>query len=414
MNCPENGHLTLRIARSVSEVEEIREIWTEWQANPTSDIDNFLSIVRFRPEIQRPHVMLVYRDGRAEGLLVGRLERTKISFTLGYHKLFQPDVRVLCFTHGAFLGNQSTEISEFVTRELAKCLSRGEADVARLEYVEKESNLFQSVMSVPGYLCRDHFAPSKPHGCLRLPDTFNEFLGAISRKERHNLKRYAGRVRNDFPQKMRIQCFREEGQVDALIRDTEEVAKKTYQRALGVGFYDNLETRQFLKTAAQKRTLRGCVLYLGDQPGAFMIGVRYRQALHGTAMGYDPRFSGYSVGSLLLMHWIEEAFSTAGSEKITEVDLGPGDGRFKRALHNHVWNESVVYICAPTVKGVVFNFQRTLAYLIDESARKLVLNTAFLEKIKKIWRSRARNTSQSPDPQAIQSVRYTNSARSSD
>ena len=414
MNCPENSEPTLRIARSVPEVEELREIWTEWQSNPTSDIDNFLSIVRLRPEIQRPHVMVVYRDGQADSILVGRLERTKISFTVGYHKLFQPDVRVLCFTHGAFLGNQSAENSEFFTRELAKCLSRGEADVARLEYVEKDSSLFQSVMSVPSYLCRDHFAPTQPHGCLRLPGGFNEFMDSLSRKERHNLKRYANRLKNDFPEKTHIQCFREEGQVDQLIRDAEEIAKKTYQRALGVGFHDNIETRQLLGTAAQKHTLRGCVMYLGGQPAAFMIGVRYRQALHGTAMGYDPGFNEYSLGSLLLMHWIEEAFHAPGSEKVAEIDLGPGDGRYKRALHNHVWNESVVYICAPTPKGLAFNSQRSLAYLIDRSARKLVLSSAFLEKIKKFWRSRACNSSQIPDPPAIQNVRYPNSAHSAD
>src|SRR5665213_841674 len=412
MICPGNDRLTLRVARSVSEVEEIRETWTKWQYNPTSDIDNFLSIVRYRPEIQRPHVLVVCRDGRAESLLVGRLEHTKISFTLGYHKLFQPDVRVLCFTHGAFLGDQSAENSEFLTRELAHCLSRGEADVARFEYVEKDSTLFGAIKSIPAFLCRDHFAPTQPHGCLRLPGSFKEFMGTLSRKERHNLRRYAGRVENDFPHKVRIQCFRGEGQLDVLMRDTEEVAKKTYQRALGVGVRDNFETRKLLKTAAQKGTLRACVLYLEDHPAAFMIGVQYRQALHGTAMGYDPRFTEYSPGSLLLMHWIEDAFTPVGPQRVAEIDLGPGEGRFKRSLHNHVRNESVVYICAPTVKGIAFNFQRTLTYLIDESARKMFPNSVVLEKIKKIWRSRARSTSQISDSQSIRDVQYSDSVES--
>jgi CelD/BcsL family acetyltransferase involved in cellulose biosynthesis len=213
---------------------------------------------------------------------------------------------------------------------------------------------------------------------------------------------------------MRIQCFREPAQVDDLVRDTEAVAKKTYQRALGVGFYDTPETRELLRTAAHKRTLRGCVLYLNNRPSAFVIGVRYRKALHGTAMGYDPSFSEYSLGSLLLMHWIEEAFDTAESQRVTEIDLGPGDGRLKRSLHNHVWSESVVYICAPTVTGVMFNLKRTVTYLLDQTARKLVPNTAYREKVKKIWRSRARGAPRAPDSHEIQTVRYTNSAHSSD
>src|ERR1019366_10300861 len=103
MKRSEGGQLTLRIVRSLSELEELREIWTAWQSNPTSDIDNFFLIVRLRPEIQRPHVMVVYRDGHPDSILVGRLEHTRISFKLGYLNLFQPQVRVLCFMYGGFL-----------------------------------------------------------------------------------------------------------------------------------------------------------------------------------------------------------------------------------------------------------------------------------------------------------------------
>jgi hypothetical protein len=410
MSCPENDRLTLRIARSVSEVEEIRNTWIKWQSNPTADIDNFLSIVRYRPEIQRPHVMLVCRDGRADSLLVGRLEHTKINFNLGYRKLFQPSVRVLCFTRGAFLGNQSRANSEFVTRELTNCLRLGEADVARLEYVENDSTLFGYVKSSPAFLCRDHVVPTQPHGCLRLPASFKEFMGKLSRKERHNLQRYAGRLQTDFPHHMRIRCYRNEGHVDDLMRDSEAVAKTTYQRALGVGFRDNFETRKLLKTAAQKRTLRACVLYLEDRPVAFMIGVQYCQTLHGTAMGFDPRFTEYSPGSLLLMHWIEDAFEPLGSPSVAEIDLGPGEARFKRSIHNYVRNESVIYICAPTIKGIAFNVQRTLTHIIDQSARKLLPSSVVLEKVKKIWRSRARNTAQVSGSGSIRDVRYSNSA----
>jgi CelD/BcsL family acetyltransferase involved in cellulose biosynthesis len=196
------------------------------------------------------------------------------------------------------------------------------------------------------------------------------------------------------------------------MRDSEAVARTTYQRALGVGFRDNFETRKLLKTAAQKRTLRACVLYLEDHPAAFMIGERYSQVLYGTAMGFDPRFTEYSPGSLLLMHWIEDAFEPVGSARIAEIDLGPGEARFKRSLHNYVRNEGVMYICAPTIKGIVFNFQRTLTSMIDQSARKLFARSVVLEKVKKIWRSRARSRSQVTNSRSIRDVRYSNSTES--
>jgi len=414
MSLTGNSQLTIRIARSVSEIEDVRETWTQWQSNPTSDIDNYLAIVRLRPEIQCPHVMLVYRHGCLDSILIGRLERTRIHCKLGYLKLFQAEVRSLCFAHNGFLGNQSAENSEFVTRGIVKCLRSGEADVARFDYVGIESSLFQSVQGVPGIFCRDHFAPAQPHGCLRLPGTFEDFVGSLSKKERHNLKRYAGRVKADFPEKMRIQSFREERQVDGLIHDTEEIAKNTYQRGLGVGFQDNHETRQILRTAAQKGTLRGCVLYLEDRPCAFMIGVQYRQVLHGTSMGYDPHYTDYSPGSLLLMHWIQEAFELSGPQSISEIDLGPGDGRHKRAIYNHVWHESLVYIFAPTFSGLMFNFLRTMTHLIEQLARKLLLKTGLLERIKKVWRSRVPSTVPICTPRDIPGLESSNAGGSHD
>jgi hypothetical protein len=401
MNSTQVGKLTLRIARSVSEIEEIREIWTEWQSNPTTDIDNYLSMVRLRPEIECPHVMLIYRDGCLDSLLVGRLERTRISCALGYLKLFQPEFRTLCISHEGFLGNRSAENSRFITHEIVKCLGRGEAEVARFDYLGIDSSLFGAVKSVPGILCRGHFTSTQPHGCYRLQSSFEEFTGSLSRKERHNLKRYAGRVKADFPGKMRIQCFRKEDQVEDLLRDTEEIARKTYQRALGVGFQDDLETRQLLRTASKRGTLRGCILYLGDNPCAFMIGIQYRQTLHGICMGYDPQYNEYSPGSLVLMHWIEEAFKASGPHIVSEIDLGSGEGRHKRAIYNHTWIESVPYIFAPTLKGILFNFLKTMTYLIDQSLRKLLLKAGFLEKIKKVWRSSAPVAGQIGDSRVI-------------
>jgi hypothetical protein len=114
------------------------------------------------------------------------------------------------------------------------------------------------------------------------------------------------------------------------------------------------------------------------------------------------------------MHWIQEAFESNGSQSVSGIDLGPGEGRHKRAIYNHVWHESLVYIFAPTLKGLMFNFQRTVTYLIDQSIKKLLLKTGFLEKIKKFWRSRAPGTGQIGSSRAIPGHQWTNPAESPD
>jgi hypothetical protein len=390
--CP----LTIRVARSISEVEEMRETWTAWQSHPTSDIDNFLLILRFRPEIERPHVMIVERDGQPDTILVGRLETTQLSFKVGYCGLFRAQARVLCFMHGGLFGNDSAENSEFLVREIGKCLSRGEADIARFEHQRTDSFLAKAANDIPGIFSRDHFAPTELHGAVRLPETYEDFLRSLSRKERHNFNRCANKINNDFPGEMRIQCFREENQMAELVRITEEVARKTYQRGLGVGFRDNAEIRDWLRMAAQKGTLRACVLFIKDQPCAFMIGKQYQHTLHGDFMGYDPHYHEYSPGSQLLLHWIQDAFVRTGQDKISEIDLGCGDARYKRAIFTHTWQESVFYVFAPTFKGLTLNFQSTLTRFVSHLAKNMMKSCGSLETVKRFWRSAVRVPQRQP------------------
>ena len=116
----QENRIALRTIKTLTEIEEIRNIWSTWQSNPISDIDNFLLIARLRPEIQRPHVMVVYRNGNPDSVLVGRMEYAPMNFKVGYLKLFESRVRTLCFMHGGFLGNQSAENSDFLIREIMK------------------------------------------------------------------------------------------------------------------------------------------------------------------------------------------------------------------------------------------------------------------------------------------------------
>ena len=58
------GNLTTRIIRTREEIEDIRDLWVSWQSHPNSDIDFYLTVQRLRPKIVRPHVIVVYNDGR--------------------------------------------------------------------------------------------------------------------------------------------------------------------------------------------------------------------------------------------------------------------------------------------------------------------------------------------------------------
>jgi len=75
---------TVRVCRTVADIEEIRPFWASWKGYRDSDIDFYLEFIRTRQEVLRPHVIVLSRDGRPDALLIGRLEKTRIDSKIGY------------------------------------------------------------------------------------------------------------------------------------------------------------------------------------------------------------------------------------------------------------------------------------------------------------------------------------------
>ena len=65
----------IRVARSLCEVEALREPWSAWPGHRDSDIDFHLMKLQSDPEVVRPHVIALYQSGKPQAVLVGRLER---------------------------------------------------------------------------------------------------------------------------------------------------------------------------------------------------------------------------------------------------------------------------------------------------------------------------------------------------
>jgi CelD/BcsL family acetyltransferase involved in cellulose biosynthesis len=268
-----------------------------------------------------------------------------------------------------------------LAQELRCCLRRGEADTAEFSRVGEESNLYKAARAAFNFLGRGHFTPLHEHRWLELPESFEEFLQGISRKNRHELRRHEKRLADDFSGNAHIHCYRHEDEVKELAGEVEKISAKTYQRALGVGFQPDVETLEALRVAAHQGGLRGCVLYLDEQPCAYFIGKQYKNTFHGTFMGFDPQFGKYSPGLLVLMHSIEECFDPG--YRATQVDLGWGDRQYKRVICNRSRQDGPLYLYAPSWAGLKLNFLRSTASLLDRAARRLLAKSSVLQKLKR-------------------------------
>lgn len=83
-----------------------------------------------------------------------------------------------------------------------------------------------------------------------------------------------------------------------------------------------------LETRSDHMTGMLSVVYAGDQPAAAQFGLRAGNIFHGWFTAYDPRFSSYSPG-LILVKKMAEGFAAAGIDRIY---MGRGSSSYKDAM----------------------------------------------------------------------------------
>lgn len=389
--------IDIRVARSISEVEALRELWMRRPGHRDSDIDFYLMIVQSYPEVLCPHVIALYRNDHPEAILIGRMEEKKISFPVGYLRTFGPKCHCLTFVYDAVRGNASVENVQILVREVMNCLMRDEADVALLEFVPLGSDLHRAALGLPGRLGRDTLPASQKHDVLEVPDKIDAIYQRMSGTRREGIRRGIRKFRAHADGKDQVICYENECQLDLLFGSAEEIAKKTYQRGLGAGFADTPDARKRLGLAARKGWLRGYVLYLEDRPCAFWIGMLYESTFVSEYLGYDPEFRQYSPGMFLIMNVIEAFCARKNGDIVKELDFGLGHAEYKAALCSKVWLEASIYIFSLRPKGLMLKVMRTSTRIVDEGLRRVLAKVNLATKLKRAWRDRlaqrARNTS---------------------
>lgn len=386
---PENRYQSearqIRVIRSVREIEQIRPAWEAMQVHPNADIDFYLTVVFTRPDVLRPHIIVLESGGRPQAMLIGRIEKIPLECRLGYKILARPIVRALTIVHGGALGDTTHPNASALIDELYASLKRGEADLAQLSSLDSDSDLCLYARRKPNLLCRDYLRTANPHWQLSLPRSLEELVARIKSKHRYWMRRMERLLERDHPGRVSFRVFRDEAAVDQLCRDTEKVAALTYQRGIGVGFANGLETRRRLSLAAAEGWLRAYLIYLDREPCAFWIGTLYGRMFYLDYTGFDPQLNKYEPGTILFMKMIEDLCQ----DGVDKLDYGFGDAFYKERFGEEKWNESTVLMFAPTCKGIRHNLLWTATVGSSAAAGALVRRLGLERKIKKLWRARA-------------------------
>jgi Acetyltransferase (GNAT) domain len=382
--CPAASAVEVRVARSVEDVEAIREVWSSWKGHRDSDIDFCLRFVWSRPEVIRPHVIVIYRAGHADAMLVGRLERSQMKSQIGYLHLPGISSRSLMFSYGGLLGNPSPENTKALVGSIVSVLRQGEADMAMLDHPTVGSPLYENVLLGCGFATRDHCVRPESHSVMALPASVEELYRSFSQGLRAEIRRKKKKLLADFGEGVVIRCYRAPEELESALPAVEDIARNTYQRGLGVGFQDTPQMRQRLSFCAEKGWLRIYVLAISGKPCAFWVGTLSNSVFVSDYNAYDPKFRDYSVGTYLLAEVVEDFCD----EGVKAVDFGFGEAEYKSRFANVAHAEASLRIFAPKPRGVALNLVRTATGLMDDTLRKALERTDLLPKIRRFWRAR--------------------------
>jgi len=389
----DGGRRLVRVARSVAEVESLREAWTSMRRDSVqTDLDYFLWSLREEPQVVRPHVLAVERDGRTEAIVAARLLDVRLPCRIGYSTVYAPAVRAICVLHDGLLGRADPVTTAAVLDELLAGLERREADVILFRQLELDSALHRAATARATFATRQHAVRTDLRWEIELPPTPGEYLASLSSATRKGARRTSSRLEQQFGDRLSLRIFREPADLDVFFRDVETVAARTYQRRLGVGYLGDAQQRARLEMLMEHGWFRAYILCLDGRPIAFELGELYRGRFRSLAGGYDSGHGHQRVGAHLLIKTIEDL---AADGDVSVFDFGLGDAEYKSKLAHLSREEADLLLFARRLRPIWINFARTalleISYAVKAGLRRLCL----LQRLKHRCRRRG------PGPGAV-------------
>jgi hypothetical protein len=368
----------LNILESFSKIECLKEYWQYHNPHPENAWRVYWEAIRDGNNAISPFVVARFRDGIPEGILIGRIEPGWVSLRIGYWKPIRIRVRRIAIRGQGFIAAEAGRVAPFLTAGVVKGLRDGRADIAVFENVELGSALHHAVVGAPvGFLLRDHVREKYLHWRLDLPTSFQEYW-----RTHHKLVRKVRKFEKDFGERLRYRRFHGENDIEPFCEVVEDLAKRTYQRALRVGFLNSREDKAKLRAAAQEGAWEAYVADIDGHSVAFWSGIRANEIFFQMWTGYDSALWSYSPGLVCCLRMLEQL----SAEGICVIDFGVGNTIYKERLGcSPLWEEDVC-LYAPSLRGIAASLIR----LSDAAIRNFTNQRlrAVAAMVKTPWRRR--------------------------
>lgn len=388
---------TFETATQWEDVQRLRPLWEKWQNHPNTDFEHYQLVLSTRARDAAPYLVLAKADNAPVGLLVGRTEPQDMSVKVGYANIKLGRACVLRIMTGGVLGAWWDELAAAAVEQLIASFQQGAFDAIIFSNVRTSTAFYRALQAQAGRSGPSVFLAPEPHWIMQIPPKNEELWQRLSSRHRSQLRKARRKLDEDeeIAGDVDFRHFHDSEGIAHFCHDAEAVASKTYHQGLGIAFKNDEFYSKRCQLFASRGQFRGYVLYLNGVPRAFWMGCVYDNIFHSQDVGYDPQMKEFQLGSLLLVHVIEELIKEKNCQGL---DFGLGDAEYKQRFSDQSWYDCDVTFYAPTLRNHAVVLLQRVADQIRKEAQKSVIGA----RIKRFWRDRATKQAASEKPEAVE------------
>ncbi len=380
---------------SFKEIDDYKEdilklISSESEFDPNAHIEHIKSVVSNSPEIIAPFIIIGYKDDVPVSMLMSRIQKDTISINIGYKKLFTIKSLAMVFIYGGLVETLdeawNNEINRLYVSEIMKMMRNLKVDNLKFNAMRVNSSLYKYLKSSP--ISRLYYY-SKPgfHYKLRIPGSMEEYFKSKSKGIYKNHIYYEKKLNKAY-KNINLYCFKISDDVNKLLNDVEIIAKKTYQRGIGVGFEKNILTEQRFMLAAEMGWLHSYVLYIDCKPVCFQLGFLFKDGYFLQGKGFDPSFKDFRIGNYLFFKMLE---SLIGLKCVNFIDFGIGEADYKEMFCNERYLENTCIFFNYRMKSVIQFLACFISNNLNSLGKQILARLRIEKRIKRNWRNLKEN-----------------------
>jgi len=220
---------------------------------------------------------------------------------------------------------------------------------------------------------------------IDLQKTFDEYTQGFSSKTRSTIKRKIRKFNTHCKDGLDWKVYRNKIEVQDFYKLARQVSSRSYQeKLLDAGLPDSEEFRQEMDKKAEEGCVRAYLLFNNNEPVAYLYCPIQDNVLLYQYLGYDPKYSQWSVGTIL--HWFvfESLFNEA---KFRYFDFTEGQSEHKRLYSTNSLLCGNIYIFRNSLTNCFLVRTHQLLEAFSNHIGNLLEKCGLKARIKKFIRS---------------------------